>query len=369
MSKLFLNYPYINQNGVEDSIATSLNCLRSTTYLILKNKYKMEYYTPYFLEDLSLKLVKNEKNDICDLDINRLYNVEDLSLNLINSFIQYKNYKSNDPIKTIRTLLDHEMLLVCPDMLYLPFSRFYDPLHKDFSAVNIHGFLLIHYDNENYYYVEGKTHLNKDKSKIRKYKGDIGIIDANTFEKALNETTNIYTVSLKNHSMDNVMKWDRMLFKSICNHYNAEYCVDDKTVLLGRKALEELIHICQFDQRSLLDTVTEVHASDKNLYTILNWRLWEMQLSREFLACYLKENFAPLDIVEDIINHLKNSIKTVSNFNHYLSKQWYAQNYNFDTQYVDYIQNIMIYDDIVYEDINNKLINKISHTKTEAISC
>lgn len=370
MSKKFLNYKYIKQNDGVDEVAKSLNCLRSTTYLILKNKYKMDFYTPYFLEDLSLKLVKDEQNKICDLDINRLYNVEDLSQKLVkdeqnkiynldinrlydNSFIAYKNHKSNDPIKTIKSLLKDEMLLVCPDMFYLPFSRFYDPNHKDFSTVNLHGFLLIHYDKENYYYVEGKTHLNKDKSKIKKYKGDIGIIDADTFEKALNETTNIYTVSLKDHSIDKVLKWDSMVFRTICNHYNAKYYVNNKTVLLGRKALEELIQTCQSDQQSLLDIVADVHASNKNLYTMLNWRLWEMQLSREILVCFLRESFVRPDMVEYLIHNLKASIDAVSRFNHYLSKQWYAHNYSFDSRYLEFIQKLMICDDLVYKDINN----------------
>lgn len=371
MSKIFLNYEYIIQNGGVDEVAKSLNCLRSTTYLILKNKYKMDFYTPYFLEDLSLKLVKNEQNKICDLDINRLYNVEDLSLKLVknkqnkicnldinrlydnNSIIVYKNHKSSNPIKTIKSLLKDEMLLVCPDMFYLPFSRFYDPNHKEFSTVNLHGFLLIHNDEKNYYYVEGKTHLNKDESKIKKYKGDIGLIDADTFEKALNETTNIYTVSLKDHSIDNVLKWDSIVFRTICNHYNAKYHVDNKTVLLGRKALEELIRICQSNQQSLLDVVDDVHASNKTLYTMLNWRLWEMQLSREILVCFLKESFVQPDMVEDLINNLKTSIDAVSRFNHQLSKQWYNHNYSFDSRYLEFIQKIIICDDRVLKNIDN----------------
>lgn len=351
MSNDFLerNY-YYNEIGEREEIVNILSdCESQCAYLLIRNKYKcdIENYYDIFLEDISFNLKMSTIGEFNELSVAR-------RIKEIFTLVDYKQ-TGIDGFNEIEKLLDNdEMVIIGTVIQWMPFSKFYEP---EFNAVNYkgnHTFLIIGYDEENFFFVENPDLIRKS-GFVEYKKKDIGVLKKEILKTAAEYCCTCKTINVNLENVKNCNVISEKAMEYSVNGFNRSNEITDNCVTYyGKNALNELINCCK---KGSIDLCTIAPTKDRDMYTYLDWKIWSIKNRRNMLRGYLiHENYAK----EDTVSSISEVVDMWEKFFRILGKNFFAGNTLLDQRYINILEELIKVEEKVTCRIKEYLYNKNS---------
>jgi hypothetical protein len=297
----------------DEDLITNLTCFQACIYYLIKTELNCddEDICEIFLRDMTFGIEVTPDgliNDFCFPDTT------------LNEFGFKKNYRLGRGIETFRevtALLDQgKAVVVQIYMQRVPFFKDFKgidfPLDEEHYKANYHWqhtFLIIGYDHENLYYVEGPYNLNKER--YIPYPGNptIGIIKIDQLFPAFDAYLNYTYLDFDIERMADMFQVLQMVTaKSVAGYNLASHKTDKFNYYYGKEALDKLFtNLCS----DSLDIQQPVPKHSITLGDLLIWKTQAISNRRMMLAKVFSKHssrFAPSEI-NPIIDMLKQCTK------------------------------------------------------------
>ncbi len=350
---------YYDQYGIRDELSGLMgNCTERSIYFILKNKYKDINFNPYevFLNDMTFSLKLFDASNIHTFRIHN--NFSSVKKNIF-QYDSIELFNKEEAKKTLEGLLDRgHIVLIRTIFELLPFSAWYGDLYGlDGYRKGGHGFLIVGYDNNNYYYVDDPASLNMSKFISHKNRKDIGVSPKSDFFNAFNTFLKCSTV--RNINTSNLYL-NRDLFKSIVeesiNNYNNIQITSGTNqgkkikILNGRRAIEQLIKICESESYYLNEKQRKTEGS--NLFNNICPSLTFVCNRRILFSNYINSNkLYSFNNVSSLDKLLKESITSWATVKNVITKYYAKDRYILDKHIGKYFLKILDVENQIFEQL------------------
>ncbi len=294
---------FTEKDGTRDMFSMQLNCFESSVYNILLNQFKMnkKQIAALFIRDINPTFWINRTTGSY-----RMYNLSRNITPLWTKYVKVNTYLregDRESVRFIEELLNQgHMVIVTTVFEVLSFYRRYDPAYdiNDYSpAVEDHNFIILHHDNEYFYYVEKLPYtVIMDNYVPYEFNHQIGIIPKSDMERALSHYMRCCTLEFNEEQLsgEEFKKDVADLFHKMSENFGANQIQDGPyTRYYGKQAIKQFAGLCD-EQFSL-----------ENYYNTVGWPvldrvsfdIWMLHGSRAILLDYINLNKGELDYSED----------------------------------------------------------------------
>lgn len=219
---------FINSDGTPDKLIISIDCYQKILYHALCD-YSIDYKYA-FCDDINLLI---EQNDELRFDIN--------TLNLNASLFDVRKYTPNpsEALPLVEKLIDTGTIVaVCTMFDMLPPYAWYKQEDK-IGKSNTHFFMIIGYDDKNYYFVDDPGMLVGERMIKYNNNPSVGVLDKSLLLSALQEYCLIITVDVIESMFSYLNFFDIVKNKIVENYYVSNSRIRENNII-GRQALELL---------------------------------------------------------------------------------------------------------------------------------
>ena len=299
MSLRALEYSFKYTNNKADPYFRFLrDCHTSHAYVLYKNHYKdCFYFWLSCMNDMTFSIATTEEDEIMDLGFPD--NIR------WNSYIKYTPVPTihDNPINTLLKLIDDgHTPSVTTKYHLLKFSLYYDPSIIDENYNLAHNIIILHYDEENYYFFD----TSAIKFEPYKVNNEIGVIKRKEADSVFKKQLQLHLISFDD-LQEGYLKanFQCMLDMYISRFYDkSKQFVNSYYVQHGESAYEKLISICE-TKKPMFKTPARLF-SGQSLNQILAWKAM-MIIGRKTVVSWWLDECAG-NAGRDINNALKKTI-------------------------------------------------------------
>ena len=335
----------ITDSGIDLYYDYITDCLPKIAYVLYKNRFSDSInYLISNMNDMTFNLATTDSDELVDFGFTK-------SLRW-NNYVKYNhiNTTSGSAIKTLLALLDEgHTPIVFTVYPLLKFSPFYAPDTNVDTYQPAHAFLLLHYDQENYYFFDSIA-VNFTPYKENK---EIGVIKRNEadpiFEKLLKLDLITYDASEEQDLRVNI--------QSILDIYITRFTdksqkhIDSYVIRYGAAAYEKMIDICEHEKPLLSKPARLIEGA--SLGKLIAWKAMSIVGTKAVAALWLdryggnagKETNHVLKKTIDLWNIVKNKI----------SKDTQNTKTRLDERYLEHFYNIYLYENELYKKMRHFL--------------
>lgn len=265
-------------NKIED-VAIAGNCMQQLIAIVMK-KYLKRRHIPFaiYLNDLSFNIKKDSQGYLSRSAIRS---------NII--FVNQEYYKKR--ISIIKDDLAASLNLISDALntygyailrtvdAYLPFSIYYNNTYDvTLFQETGHVLMIVNEDNDNYYYIEQLSEVNKDLFVHVESRKDIGVCPKRVFYKSLAKYTKVITIDFNEEYIVNAGKNVSEIIKESIEHYYNNSVVrtdiDENTQIIGGRSAIYYFEEAYRSKRLVLD---------KKVYNVALKGYCEVDVGRELM--------------------------------------------------------------------------------------
>jgi len=171
----------------------------------------------------------------------------------------------------------------------IEFISYYDPNFNSDNYKPGHAFLLLHYDNDYYYYHQDESIINYSNYTPLDLNKEIGIIHRSKLDVLFNKMLYIYTIVLNNSDMANSYeKILNLIKKYSLSYFNKSNEIKNSlNTSYGHRAIKNLRN--NFGKEVDLTEISKAYPFVK-LGNVLVWRFSSARNSRRILNIWLKDH-------------------------------------------------------------------------------
>ncbi len=354
MSKELLEKEYyFDKEGKKDMFYDmSYYCLLTCAYEIAKNQTNRADELIYSLiDDLSLFIILNEKNKIKEIFTN---SIEEMQYNYIVNDYKEENEAA---IPLLQSLLDSgEAVIVHTITELLDFSINYTLGYNIEEFEPGHVFLILHYDEENYYYLEDPfAQINYDYFIPYKGRKDIGVMAKDKMNEIFKHYLRCHTISF-NWDQEDLLQTrvKATIEESIKSYSKPEETLETGNVqYTGRAAICKLMELSEGEG---IDLNAGVEGESVNLLGFLPWLFSILDKKRRLLALGLQllvKQEKVMGVDERLFEALKKSEKLWVKCKNLIEKNKIRGKERFDSTYSSILKEILEVEDVLNELLEN----------------
>lgn len=285
-NNLSLRYFY-QEDGELDPFTKLVDCFSAHLYFILKNKIA-GIQNPYevFLKDISFYLTLNDRGAIYDIDF------LDNSINEDVFRLEYHKGKGEGAFSGCRELLlKGEPVIIYTDTRKVPFFNDNQGEGTEPTDAGVqlgHVFLGVGHEGDNLYYVEAPWNINFNR--FIPYEGNrsVGVIPKEELNDAFESFLTYTTVEINERNLTNKAGRIKAVMKnSVDNYLKKSHRMNNLTYFYGSEAIDKIIEVCE---KEIMYLDMQAYSCSLNLFSLLDWRFFNISRRRILLLEALKNN-------------------------------------------------------------------------------
>jgi len=305
MNRLERRY-YINEDGSEDNLVQSVDCIEKILYHALRDYEGIDYIYA-FCDDINI--CHNQYSD------ESKFLITSSKLNLNRKLFNYKikSVLPHHAIASVEKAIDNGVCIaVCTMFDMLPPYYWYQKPSK-IGVSNTHWCLIVGYDKENLFFADSPDMLVAERMQTYPSNPTIGIISKSIMVEAFKKYCALLTVNINTKELPHIDNFDEVFKAVLLNYYTPSIVKDGVIFNKGRSALVAMIQSAEHTK--FLDHV----AGD--------YYIFYLQAKRReiFKSCMIDKQSRYTDI-KSTLEALDASIKSW-NALHYLFMRHYHQPY------------------------------------------
>ena len=328
MSDYLNQFYYVSDSNERDPVVNILSdCIEQCSYLIMKNKYK--------INDNSFKLLLNEltffvfdSKSVIDIVVSGNH------YDLFN--LKFSPYKEMDAYyEIIRELKEDNMVILFTVKEMLPFSIFYK---DDFKVPNnyqpFHVILIIGQDDENFFFIENPDIIVRSRTQFYENNKQVGIIRKDLLKGLSKYYCRFATICINETKIKEFNYVDDAINRSISNFFKENVIEDGITYYYGINAFKKLINVCNEGNISLRSISP---TNDRDMLAYFDWKIWCIKNRRKYMYNYLLTQ----NCSEKLKEELQNSIKHWETLYRIMVKKYEKNSFIIDKSYIPYFDLII----------------------------
>ncbi|WP_054742674.1 hypothetical protein [Cellulosilyticum ruminicola] len=339
------NYYFDAQGRKDPFYDMSYFCLVTCIYQIYKNAQPQAQQVMYSLiDDLSVFMILNQEREIEEIFTNEIA-TESCNYSL-------EEYEGEEGLKVLHQLLEEgKPVIVCTVTELLDFSINYTPDYdlKEFEPG--HVFIILHFDGENYYYLEDPfAQINYDYFIPYKERKDIGVMPKEKMEAAFNGYLQCIIAKLnleQSHLVEERVK--QSILSSVQNYYKPnENLESGKVKYTGRNVICELMKLVEKG----LDLNGSIPGVTTKLIGFIPWLCSILYKKRKLLTLGLKDlsdKYETFEVAPELFECLKQSEKKWTKFKNRIEKNKVRHIESLDESYIPVLKEILEVEDQLNE--------------------
>lgn len=330
-----LNY-YINENGDIDQLVDSMgDCILQSIYLIERKVLNKPDFYIAFLNEITMILGETKHGDFI-----RINNIENVMNKSLFELIMHSGINEKAPEKITEIINSGSAAIMHVIIERFPFAQQYDPKYLKSEIRSEHAFLIVHEDEENYYFVDNPAIVRRENFTTYEKNPQIGILSKKDFSLYTKDYCDVYEVKFNIERInDAIINWKSAYFNSYVNYYKPEETLKSKRNLYGKLALNELRKVFE-EERFTLDDLAPTNDRDMMKYFL--WRIWILKGRRMLQKFYLDSlNERNGNKYSSLADALLNDIKSWEKFSQELVKNDIHRKNVLGKQYLPLIDGII----------------------------